>query len=141
MFGDIPTPFKNKATRELEKYAASNIFRSQGYNFESTDPLVSYADRISLVMEARLLLQGDAWKNILRSVEITQKDVDLIETHCLDKLVGYCENYKNLFRPKKLIYKNTIELIHKLKSLTAHHGDAFQDYMEHTFGVSVSRGS
>jgi len=138
MFGDIPTPFKNKATRDLEKYAATNIFRSQNYNFECIDPVVSYADKISLVMEARLLLQGDAWSNILDNIEIIQKDVDLISDNFLEEtLIRVCNDQKELFRPGNKIYSSTLKVIHKLRSLTKFHGDAFRDYLEDTFRIET----
>jgi hypothetical protein len=115
MFGDIPTPFKNGATRYLEKYAGANIFRSHGYTFEIIYPLVYTADKISLIMEAKELLQGDAWKTILSSIEIDEHDVNEIDDAFLEELIKLCEYDKQTFRPGGLVYTSVLELIAKLK--------------------------
>jgi len=140
MFGDIPTPFKNEATRYLEKYAASNMFKSYGYDFTVFEPVVYTADKISLVMEARELLKGEAWKTILSSVELPSWQVDNINPKFLRQLIQKCDKEKSKFRPPNgILYTKILALIAKLKELPKHQGEAFQDFLYECFDPGLKR--
>jgi hypothetical protein len=129
MFGDIPTPFKNQATRYLEKYAGSRMYAKWGYPFSIIHPAVYHADKISLIMEAKKLLRGDAWLRILDSIEITRADINNIDTDFLDDLVVAYNTKRDAFKPDGAIVTEYIACTESLRKGDAVPKKAFENLM------------
>jgi hypothetical protein len=139
MFGDTPTPFKNEATRYLESYAGSNMYRHQGYSFQVIEPLVYQADKISLVMEAKELLTGNAWETIARSVNVAEEDLEDVEDEFLEKLINICEYKKDAFRPGGEVHSAVISLMSDIQSIEGDNllGLIFEEFVNSILDIEV----